>query len=112
MRWSRRHRLGARLKIGRVFSFRSCPESHVARLRSHNREAWPQGPLRECYPDRKEGYFPVAGGQLFRFVHEVKTGDYAVYPSKQDRNVRIGEIVGPYEFDPKERARLSATPTN
>ena len=65
-----------------------------------DREAF-KARVRECYPDRKEGYFPMAGGQLFRFVHEVKTGDYAVYPSKQDRNVHIGEIVGPYEFDPK-----------
>jgi restriction system protein len=65
-----------------------------------DREAF-KARVKECYPDRKEGYFPVAGGQLFRFVHEVKTGDYVVYPSKQDRNVHIGEIIGPYEYDPK-----------
>jgi restriction system protein len=50
-----------------------------------DREAF-KARLKECYPDRKEGYFPVAGGQLFRFVREVKIGDYVVYPSKQDRN--------------------------
>jgi restriction system protein len=65
-----------------------------------DREAF-KARVKECYPDRKEGYFPVAGGQLFRFAHEVEIGDYVVYPSKQDRNVHIGEIIGAYEYDPK-----------
>ncbi len=47
-----------------------------------DREAF-KARVKECYPDHKEGYFPVAGGQLFRFVHEVKTGDYVVYPSSR-----------------------------
>jgi restriction system protein len=76
--------------------------SHVGDLSKlpADREAF-KARVRECYPDRKEGYFPVAGGQLFRFVHEVKTGDYAVYPSKQDRNINIGEVAGSYQYDPK-----------
>src|ERR1017187_444554 len=57
--------------------------------------------IKECRPDRKEGYYPVAGGQLFRFVHEVKVGDYVLYPSKQDRTVHIGEIIGQFKYDPK-----------
>jgi restriction system protein len=48
----------------------------------------------------KGGYFPIAAGQLFRFAHEAKTGDVIVYPSKQDRHVHIGEIVGPFKYDP------------
>jgi restriction system protein len=56
--------------------------------------------VRECYPERKEGYFPVAAGQLFRFAHEARVGDGIIYPSKQDRNIHIGEIVGPFKYDP------------
>ena len=57
--------------------------------------------LKNIYPDEKEGYYPAAGGQLFRFAHEIKVGDYVAYPSKQDRMVHIGEIVGPFQYDPK-----------
>lgn len=64
-----------------------------------DREAF-KARVKECYPERKEGYFPVAAGQLFRFAHEAKTGDGVVYPSKQDRNIHIGEIVGPFKYDP------------
>lgn len=65
-----------------------------------DREAF-KARVKECYPHRKEGYFPVAGGQLFRFVHEAKVGDYVLYPSKQDRTVHIGEITGPFKYDTK-----------
>lgn len=65
-----------------------------------DREAF-KARVRECRPDRKEGYFPVAGGQLFRFATEAKSGDYVLYPSKQDRSVHIGEITGQYKYDPK-----------
>lgn len=65
-----------------------------------DREAF-KARVKECYPNRKEGYFPVAGGLLFRFVHEAKVGDYVLYPSKQDRTVHIGEITGPFKYDSK-----------
>ena len=65
-----------------------------------DREAF-KNQLLKARPDRKEGYYPVAAGQLFRFVHEVKSGDLIVYPAKQDRKVHIGEITGPYRYDPK-----------
>ncbi len=67
---------------------------------SADREAF-KARVKDCYPDRKEGYFPVAGGQLFRFVHEAKIGDYVLYPSKQDRTVHMGEIIGPFKYDTK-----------
>ncbi len=65
-----------------------------------DREAFKQK-LQEVMPERKKGYFPVAAGQLFRFAHDMKAGDVIVYPSKQDRQVHIGEITGPYKFDLK-----------
>jgi restriction system protein len=57
--------------------------------------------LLEALPDRKPGYYPMATGQLFRFVHEMKYGDLIVYPSKRDKRVHVGEIIGPYQHTTK-----------
>lgn len=48
------------------------------------------------YPERKPGSFPVTGGTLFRFTHEMKRGDVVIHPSKIDRLVHIGIIDGDY----------------
>lgn len=64
---------------------------------SPNRDAFKEK-LIAVFPNQKKGYYPVAAGQLYRFVHEMKTGDIIVYPSKYDRIVHIGEIIGDYEF--------------
>jgi restriction system protein len=45
--------------------------------------------LAEAYPDTKPGAIPVNAGQMYRFVHEMKEGDIAVYPSKRDRHVHL-----------------------
>lgn len=65
-----------------------------------DREAF-KAKLLEVRPDRKERYYWIAAGQLFRFIYEAKDGDLVIYPSKRDRHIHIGEIVGPYKFDPK-----------
>jgi len=57
--------------------------------------------LMKVRPDRKPGYYPTAGGQLFRFIHETKNGDLVIYPSKHDHRIHIGEIVGKYQYDTK-----------
>lgn len=54
--------------------------------------------MMEVLPDRKPGYYPNAGGQLYRFVHELKTGDLVVYPSKKDKRMHIGEIIGSFQY--------------
>ncbi|MEC5293757.1 restriction endonuclease [Aurantimonas sp. C2-6-R+9] len=51
------------------------------------------------YPKTKPGAVPVQAGVLFRFAHEMKTGDLVVYPSKANRTVNIGEL-GKYDFYP------------
>lgn len=61
-----------------------------------NRDAFKEG-LQKAFPGRKPGYYPMATGQLFRFVHEMKEGDLIIYPSKRDKHVHIGEIVGSYQ---------------
>jgi restriction system protein len=52
------------------------------------------------YPDKKPGSVANNAGQLFRFVHEMKSGDLVIYPSKADRLVNLGRIVGGYKYDP------------
>lgn len=51
-------------------------------------------------PDLKEKSYIIGGGQLYRFVHEVKVGDLVIYPSKKDRKIHIGEIIEPYSYEP------------
>jgi len=65
-----------------------------------DREAF-KAQLKTFYPDEKEGWYPVAAGQLFRFLHEIKVGDYVAYPSKQTRTVHLGEITSAFQYDPK-----------
>jgi len=54
--------------------------------------------LVKAYPERKPGYYPMATGQMFRFVHEMKDGDLVIYPSKRDKRVHIGEVAGHYQY--------------
>ncbi len=56
----------------------------------------------KAYPDDPKGSIPTGVGMLYRFYHEVKEGDYVVYPSKMDRKINIGIVEGPYYFDPDE----------
>ena len=53
-----------------------------------------------AYPDAKKGSIPTGVGMLFRFCHEVKIGDYIIYPSKIDRMINIGEVTGDYMYVP------------
>jgi restriction system protein len=64
-----------------------------------NRDAF-KASLANVSPGRKERYYWIAGGQMFRFVHEAKNGDLVVYPSKLKRTIHIGEITGSYKYDP------------
>jgi len=55
--------------------------------------------IAECYPDAKPGAIPPWAGVLLRFVREMQPGDVVVYPSSRDRQVHLGRIVGPYEYN-------------
>ena len=55
----------------------------------------------KTYPEKKPGAIPNNAGQLYRFVHEMKPGDWVAYPSKRDRNVHLGQVIGNYQYDPK-----------
>ncbi len=55
---------------------------------------------REVFPDRSVGNVTTSASQLYRFVHELKEGDYVAYPSPVDRQVHLGRVTGPYTFVP------------
>lgn len=58
-----------------------------------------------AYPDKKTGAIPVDAGSMFKFLHEIKAGDFVIYPSKADRMVNIGRFKGSSEHnadDPDE----------
>lgn len=64
-----------------------------------NREAF-KGRVVSAYPTAKPGAIPNFTGQLFRFVHEIRVGDFVVFPSKADRQIYIGRIEGEYKYRP------------
>lgn len=51
-------------------------EMRVLNALALNRDA-SKTKVQEILPDKKSGYYPVATGQIFRFVHEVKESDLA-----------------------------------
>ncbi len=53
-----------------------------------------------AWPEKSNGGIANNAGQLFRFVHEMKPRDLVIYPSKIDRKLHIGRVVGPYHYDP------------
>lgn len=52
------------------------------------------------YPDSKPKAIITYTGELYRFVYEMKTGDFVVFPCKRDRQVHIGIVDGGYQYDP------------
>jgi len=54
--------------------------------------------LVSALPEAKPGAIPGWAGILFRFVHELKSGDYIIYPSKVDRMINIGVATDTREY--------------
>lgn len=48
------------------------------------------------FPGAKKGAVANSAGMLYRFVWEIKEGDYVVFPSKIDRKINLGVVTGPY----------------
>ena len=54
------------------------------------------------FPNRKKGYVVNAASQLYRFVHEMKSGDWIVYRSTYyDGKVHVGRIASDYRYSPE-----------
>lgn len=56
----------------------------------------------EAFPGAKPGKVSTSAGQMFRFVHDMEMGDAIAYPSKKDRQVHLGFVIGPYVYDPSD----------
>ena len=52
------------------------------------------------FPITKKGAIPTSAGMLYRFYREMQIGDYIVFPSKVDRKINIGEVIGAYTYEP------------
>lgn len=63
------------------------------------REAFKEHYLK-TYPDGKKGAVGTSSGMLYRFIHEIKIGDYVVFPSKNDRMINLGIVEGEYTYTP------------
>lgn len=57
----------------------------------------------QIYPNDKPEAIPTSAGMLYRFIHEIKIGDYVVFPSKVDRMVNIGVVEGEYTYVDSEK---------
>lgn len=57
----------------------------------------------QIYSNDKPGAIPTSAGMLYRFIHEIKIGDYVVFPSKVDRMVNIGVVEGEYTYVDSEK---------
>lgn len=57
----------------------------------------------QIYPNDKPRAIPTSAGMLYRFIHEIKIGDYVVFPSKVDRMVNIGVVEGEYTYVDSEK---------
>lgn len=69
-----------------------------------SREAFKEK-VSNTYPTFKPGAIPNSAGQTFRFVNEMKKGDYIVYSSKMDKQFHIGQVEADYKYDPKTDSR-------
>jgi restriction system protein len=73
--------------LGNLRDIRADREAYKAAVRPH-------------FPNKPNGYVVNAASQLFRFVNEMKQGDWVVYRSSFDRHLYVGRIAGDYRFDP------------
>lgn len=55
---------------------------------------------REIHPDFKPGTIANHVGQLWAFATKIQPGHLAVIPLKTRAAIAVGEVVGPYEFQP------------
>ena len=55
----------------------------------------------KAYPNAKKGAIATSAGMLYRFTHEMKVGDYVVFPSKIDRKINIGIVESEFFYNPQ-----------
>ncbi len=55
--------------------------------------------LKEAQPKSSEASIRSQSSPLFRFINEMKIGDYVIYPSKTDRMIYVGVISSDYFYE-------------
>lgn len=58
--------------------------------------------IQDVYHNIKKRTIPNWAGIMYRFVVEMKKGDYVVFPSKVDRKINLGIIESDYLYDASE----------
>lgn len=56
--------------------------------------------IRMTYPTWKNGRQISTASQLYRFAREIDKGDFVLTPVSDTRTIKIGRIIGDYEFHP------------
>jgi restriction system protein len=56
----------------------------------------------EEYSEYSSSHLSINTGQLFRFAHEISTGDLVLTYDKTEREYLIGEMDGEYEWEPDD----------
>ena len=64
---------------------------------------------RECYPGTKKGRVVSGASQVWRFVNEVKDGDWVITYSPSNRTYMVGKVAGPMFYRPEGEEHDSAT---
>lgn len=56
--------------------------------------------MAQRYPDSKPKAIMNWVSQVWPFAHEMKPGDLVILPLKSQRAIQVGEVTGPYHFEP------------
>ena len=56
----------------------------------------------KTYPGNTKKSIAQSVGQLYKFIYEVNIGDYIIFPTKYNRMINIGQVIGEYFYDEKE----------
>lgn len=78
-----------------VIGWEELPDLTSIKVRSELRSV-----LQNTYPDEMLRTIQNWEGQIWRFIHEIKSGDLIVLPLKYRASVMIGEVDGIYRFEP------------
>jgi len=78
----------------------SWPKVGDLSLLEASREAFRQRFIACCLDDVKPRLIPIYASQLLQFVHRIAIADLAVYPSKLNGRIYIGQVTSRYYYNP------------
>jgi len=90
---------GDKLILQKGYMAVGWPEAGDLRKLPPSREGFKEH-IEKIYPEWSRGAKINSASQLYRYVHEIKRGDFVIYRSQWDRLIHIGKVVGDYEHRP------------